>query len=372
MKDHIFARRKQLEKELKISLDNIGYFSQDSEKIEGHSCENFIGCAQIPMGVAGPILVNGKKHYLPCATTEGALVASVNRGCKASRESGGIRVICENVGITRGPVFKTRNLAESFQFVEWIHNNTVAIRKVCESTSSHLKLIKINSQIVGKNVFLRFSFDTGDAMGMNMATIAADDACAYILEKYNGARLISLSGNYCIDKKPSWLNFINGRGKKVWAEIIISEKKVEEIFHTSPKKIVEVVSQKNLLGSVMAGSMGFNAHFANVVAAIFLATGQDSAHVVEGSLGITTAEIEKNGDLYFSCYLPDLICGTVGGGTGLKTQKEAFQIMKVEDGAIEFAEVIGAAVLAGELSLAASLAEGSLAKAHEELGRGKD
>lgn len=372
--EKVAKRRKLIEEKLNISLQNIGCFSQDPGKIANHNCENMIGCAQIPIGVAGPILVNEKEYFVPLATTEGALAASVARGCKVSTSlrqgfAGQVRVIVENAGITRGPVFKTKGIFESHDFVKWVSKYFEEIKETCEKTSRHLKLLKIENQIVGKNVFLRFVFDTSDAMGMNMATIAAANAAAHIENNYEGAELVALSGNYCVDKKASYLNFIKGRGKKVWAEMIVSKKTVENILHTTTEKIVEVVYRKCLLGSAVSGSLGYNSHYANIVAAIFLATGQDGAHVVEGSLGITTAEIEKNGDLYFSVYLPDLICGTIGGGTGLATQKEALNIMNVKN-SIEFAEVVGAAVLAGELSLVASLAEGSLAKAHEKLGRG--
>lgn len=367
---NVRRRRENLEKEINIKLPNISSFSEDPEAIVNHNCENMIGCTEIPIGVAGPILVNGKKHYLPLAGTEGALVASVSRGCKISREINGINAIVENVGITRGPVFKTKGITESFEFVKWLSENINKIKLTAESTSRHLKLLNIENQIVGKNVFLRFIFDSGDAMGMNMATIATSNVASLIEKEYKKAKLIALSGNFCIDKKASWLNFVKGRGKKVWADAIISKEIIKKILHTAPANIAEVCYRKNLIGSAVSGSLGFNAHFANVVAALYLATGQDAAHIVEGSLGITTAELEENGDLYFSVFLPDIVCGVVGGGTGLKTQKEALEIMNVKTGN-EFAEVLGAAVLAGELSLLGSLAEGSLAKAHNKLGRSK-
>lgn len=371
--EKVKKRREKLEKELNLELKNIGCFSADPERIANRNCENMVGCAQIPIGVAGPVLVNGKGHFLPLATTEGALVASVARGAKVSREGIsdkiGIQAIVENIGITRGPVFKTGGLKESFNFVSWTRQHIDEIRQVCEATSHHLKLLAIKEQVVGKNVFLRFCFDTEDAMGMNMATIATSNAVSHIEKNYKKAEMIALSGNFCVDKKASQQNFINGRGKKVWAEMIVAKNVVAEILHTTPEKIVEVVYRKCLLGSAVAGSLGYNSHYANIVAAIFLSCGQDAAHVVEGSLGITTAEVEKNGGLYFSIYMPDLICGVVGGATGLATQQEALKIMDVKN-AVDFAEVIGAAVLAGELSLCASLAEGTLAKAHKKLGRG--
>lgn len=363
-------RREDLEKELNISLSNIGHYSFDEKQIINHNCENLIGVSQIPLGVAGPIIVNGKKHYLPLATTEGALVASINRGCKVIRETGGANVYVENVGVTRGPVFKTQNLKESFDFVNWINKNIKEIKKQVKSTSRHLVLKKIENQIIGKNVFLRFVYDSKEAMGMNMATIATSKVAEHLKFKYKKAKLVALSGNFCVDKKPSWLNFVKGRGKKIWADITIDKKIIYEILHVFPEKIAEVNMRKNLLGSAASGSLGYNSHFANIVSAIFLATGQDAAHVVEASLGITSAEVEENGSLYLSIYMPDVLCGIVGGGTKLETQKEALEIMQVKNSE-EFAEVLGGAVLAGELSLLASLGEGSLANAHEKFGRGK-
>ena len=236
-------------------------------------------------------------------------------------------------------------------------------------TSIFVKLLKIDCSLVGRNLFLRFYYDTSDAMGMNMATIATEQAVK-LIEQKTAAECISLAGNFDIDKKPAWLNFIEGRGKKVWAEIVLNKKIVKEVLKTTPQKLAEVVYRKNHLGSIMSGSLGYNAHFANIIAAIFIATGQDPAHVVEGSLGITTAEVLGNEDLYFSVYLPSLVVGTVGGGTHLPTQKEAFGIMKISD-VLEYCQIVGATTLAGELSLIASLSEGSLASAHKKLGRKK-
>ena len=365
-------RREFLEKQLNIKLDNISNFTFTEEQVTGRNIENLIGTTQIPLGIAGPLSVKGKaervkEYYIPLATTEGALVASVSRGCKAINESGGARVQVETVGITRGPVFKTEGLDHSFKIKQWVEDNFDLLSKVAASTSSHLKLLKTRCAHVGKNLFIRFSFDSTDAMGMNMATIATQELIKVIEEKTN-AKCITVAGNFDIDKKSAWLNFIEGRGKKVWAEVILPKKVIKDVLKTTPQKIAEVVYRKNYLGSIMSGSLGFNAHFANIIAAVFLATGQDPAHVVEGSLGITTAESLDNGDLYFSIYLPALVCGTVGGGTKLPTQKEAFQIMKIGS-VLEYSEVLGAAVLAGELSLLASQAEGTLAKAHQRLSR---
>lgn len=356
-------RREFLEKQLKIKLENIANFTFTEESVTGRNIENLIGATQIPLGIAGPIM----NRYIPLATTEGALVASVSRGCKAVTKAGGAKIYVEDVGQTRGPVFKVRNLEHGIKTKAWIENNFKLLSSVSQKKSGHLKLLNSKVALVGKSLFVRFSYSTDDAMGMNMVTIATEKAVEFI-EKKTGVECIALAGNFDIDKKPAWLNFIEGRGKKVWAEVNMDKKIVKEILKSTPEKIVEVVKSKTHLGSIMSGSLGFNSHFSNIIAAIFIATGQDPAHVVEGSLGITEAEVLENGNLYFSIYLPSLQIGTVGGGTSLPAQKETLSIMQVKN-VLEFASLVGGAVLAGELSLIASLAEGSLAKAHQKLGR---
>jgi hydroxymethylglutaryl-CoA reductase (NADPH) len=381
----ISLRRKALEKALGISLKNIGHYSSELEVASSRNCENMIGVAQVPLGVAGPLRLSfagardrsgqagqhSLEFYVPLTTTEGALVASVNRGCQAIGLSGGAIVLVENVGITRGPVFKTNSLLKSFELKNWLEEHFNDLNKQSKKTSSHLELKKVKTQILGRNVFVRFYFDTSQAMGMNMATLAVDKIVPYI-EKKTDSRCFSLSGNFCVDKKPAWLNFILGRGKKVWAEAVIKKEVAKEVLKTTSQKICEVWLNKCLLGSALSGSLGFNAHFSNIIAAIFCATGQDLAQVTEGALGVTQVEVEKNGDLYISVYLPDLPLGTIGGGTGLPIQKEAISIIFGHSKPLVevLAKVIGGAVLAGELSLLASLAQGSLAQAHLRLARG--
>jgi hydroxymethylglutaryl-CoA reductase (NADPH) len=371
--ERVKLRRERLEKLVRRKLVNISCFCLKAEKIEGRNLENMVGCTQVPLGVAGPVRVNSKDYYLPLATTEGALVASINRGCKAISKSGGAEVMVEEIGATRGPVFKVKGLGEGKKLREWLVKNMAEVRKTTEAGERHIKLVKIKPRMVGKSVYVRLEFKTDEAMGMNMATVATDKL-RRLVKKRLGIECVSLSANYCVDKKPSWLNIIEGRGKQVWAEVVVRRRVVKEVLKTTPEKIVEVVQRKQWLGSMMSGSMGFNGQFANVVAAMFLATGQDMAQVVEGSLGITTAEMEDK-DLYFSIYLPSLMVGTVGGGTGLATQKEGLGILgldKVKKGdGLRLAEIIGGGVLGGELSLTAALASGDLAKAHQRLGRGK-
>jgi hydroxymethylglutaryl-CoA reductase (NADPH) len=363
---NVTQRRESLEKLLAIKLPAIGSFCIDESIASKRNCENMIGSIQIPVGVAGPVKIKefNKPIYIPLATTEGALVASVSRGCKAITESGGAYVIVEKIGATRGPVFKIRNLSEGRKFKTFLDKNFNKIQKIAEKSSDHLKLLAMKGQILGNSYYVRFVFDTDQAMGMNMVTIATS-AIASFIESKTGITCMSLSGNYCVDKKASWLNFIEGRGYKVNAEVFLKEEVIRKILKTSPKKIYEVWLAKCMEGSALSGSMGFNAQFANVVAAFFLSTGQDPAHITEGSMGITSVEIVREG-LYVSVYLPDLMMGTVGGGIGLSTQKEALSIIGTKD----IASVLGVAVLAGEISLLASLSEGSLVRAHETLGRG--
>lgn len=368
-------RREALSKELSVELAAVGSSDLPISPANEKNCENMIGFTQIPLGVAGPLEIKGLKKrscYVPLATTEGALVASVSRGCKAISLSGGAVVDFQKTGVTRAPVFKTGSIEEKKKFSAWVLENKELLKKVTEETSSHLKLSTVQIKSLPSYTFLRFSFDTQDAMGMNMVTIATEKAVS-LIEKETGAECISVSGNYDVDKKPAWINFIENRGTTVWAETVLPKQVVLEVLKTTPEKFFETWLSKCMLGSAMSGSLGFNAHFANVIAAIFLATGQDAAHVVEGSLGMTTARVLSSGDLYVSVYLPSLMSGTVGGGIALPTQKEALEIMGVSGTgkAGEFAEIIGAAVLAGEISLLASLSVGSLGSSHVRLGRGE-
>ncbi len=376
-------RRKLLENHLKIKLPNIGSFSMDEDIASSRNCENMIGAVQIPLGIAGPLKIKNssirqaqdkiQNYYIPLATTEGALVASVNRGCKAITQSGGASIVSNKIGITRAPVFTVENAFAGEKTINWVKNNFDEIKKSAEQTSSHLTLLDIKPWMVGRNLFLRFKFDSQDAMGMNMTTIACALA-ADLIEKKTKAKLVSISGNMCVDKKPNIINFIEGRGIQVWADCVLTKEIVEKTLKTTFEKFLDVVTRKVYLGSILSGSIGANSHAANVLAAIFMATGQDVAHVAEVSSVVTTAEIVKNG-LYVSVFLPDLVLGTVGGGTGLETQKEALSIIGVSGGdngknSQKLAEIIGGAVLAGEISLIASLSINSLACSHQKLGRG--
>ncbi len=375
------VRRRALERKLGVKLDNIGHYSIDPERLIGRNIENMIGVVQIPMGVAGPLKINGEyakgEFYIPLATTEGALVASVNRGCSALTAAGGVRTTLIDDKMARAPLLKCPDARRAREVAEWVQNNLDYLQeKAVSKVTRHGKLRGVKPFIVGNNLYLRFEFETGDAMGMNMVTISSEEIMKVIEERFPDVKYLALSGNLCVDKKPNALNFIEGRGKTVIAEAVIPREIVEKKLKTTPELIAEVNYRKNLVGSAQAASYGFNAHFGNIVGAIFLATGQDEAQITEGSHGITLAEVTPEGDLYMSITMPSLEIGTVGGGTRVPTQREALSIMGVAGGgdppgsnAKKFAEIVAGAVLAGELSLLAAIAAKHLAKAHRELGR---
>jgi hydroxymethylglutaryl-CoA reductase (NADPH) len=376
-------RRRALEKKLAVRLRRTGSFTLDAARAASRHCENFIGATQVPVGVAGPLKIQGQwvsedeEIFVPLATTEGALVASINRGCQALREAGGAIVRVEDVGMTRAPVFKTSGIDESQRFLAWVREHEEDIRRVTEGTSRHLRLLEVRPQVLGTTIYLRFRFDSGDAMGMNMVTVACDRVVRTLIEPQTGVSCVALSGNFCVDKKASAVNFLEGRGKRVYAEVTLEGPVLKRCLRTGARDLVDVQYRKNLLGSIAAGAMGFNAHFANTLAAFFIATGQDVAHVVEGSMGGTCVEPRGPEGVFASVFLPDLPLGAVGGGTALDTQKEALAMLGISlpaerpGGAVmRLAEIVGATVLAAELSLLAAFTSGDLASAHERLGRG--
>ncbi len=371
------VRRRFVEGEADTSLGTVGEYGIDAADADPN-IENMIGTVQIPLGVAGPLPVAGgtgeDEHYLPLATTEGALVASVNRGCAVIRAADGANARVTKRAMTRAPVFRVTDVVEAEAVVSWVRENRAELREAAESTTSHGELVEVTPYAVGDSVFLRFGYDTKDAMGMNMATIATGEACE-VVENETPAELVALSGNLCTDKKPAAINAVEGRGRSVVADVKIPNEVVEDRLHATPEAIAEVNTRKNLVGSAKAGSLGFNAQAANVVAAAFLATGQDAAQVVEGANAITTVEAREEA-LYASVSLASLEVGTVGGGTKLPTQSEALSVLGVRGGgdppgtnADALAEVIAAGALAGELSLLGALASRHLSSAHEELGR---
>jgi len=373
------ARRRLVAETADADVDALGEYAFDAADAHGSNIENMIGAVQVPMGVAGPVAIDGGalsgERYLPLATTEGALVASINRGCSVVTDAGGATARVTKSGMTRAPVFRVRDVAEAEALVEWVRDSEDVLREAAESTTSHGELLDVTPYVVGNNVFLRFRYDTKDAMGMNMATIATREACDRI-EDETDASLVALSGNLCSDKKPAAVNAVEGRGRSVTADVEVPREIVEDRLHTTPEAVAEINTRKNLVGSAKAGSLGFNAHVANAVAAMFLATGQDEAQVVEGANAITTAETTADGDLYASVSIASLEVGTVGGGTTLPTQAAGLDILGVRGGGDPagsngdaLAEAIAVCALAGELSLLAALGSRHLSSAHADLGR---
>ena len=273
------------------------------------------------------------EFYLPLATTEGALVASINRGCSVCRASGGVTATVMQDEMTRAPVVKAKDLREAKRLADAVRTPELfaEMKAIVATTTKHGELIRAVPYVVGRSVFLRLAFDTKDAMGMNMVTIASDAVMRDIEKKFD-VKLVALSSNMCTDKKPAAINVIEGRGRTVVAEAIVPREIIIEKLKATPEDMCDVNYRKNFLGSARAVSFGFNAQVANVVAAMFIACGQDPAHVVEGSNAITSAEMNENGDMYFSVSFPSLPLGTVGGGTSIATQSECLSMLGVRGG----------------------------------------
>lgn len=371
-------RRGYIEKHTGEALEALAPLPFGAEAVRGKNIENLIGSVSLPLGVAGPLTVKGTaangSFYVPLATTEGALVASINRGCKLLSQAGGVRVTLEDHGMTRAPLFEAKDLAEAKHLRQWAETHEKDLAQTAEATSQHLKWLGMEAYQAGRFVWLRLRFDTQEAMGMNMATIAAQAVSDHICQQVN-VRLLALSGNLCVDKKPSYQNIIAGRGYNVQAEVRLPSQLIEATLKTTPERLAHVATAKNWYGGGLSGSVGANAHAANVVAAVFLATGQDAAHIVDASTCFTICEAEDD-VLYMSVSLPNVVLGSVGGGTGLVQQQAARRLMikplagkasTMESQSL--AEVLAGAVLAGELSLLGALAANTLAQAHAKLGR---
>lgn len=263
-------------------LHEVPYLAYNYDIVLGACCENVIGYLPLPLGVAGPLLLNGRKYFVPMATTEGCLVASTNRGCRAVSLAGGLRAKVFADGMTRGPVLHFRSAMEAADAMEWLNvpQNFELIKSVFDSTSRFARLQKIHPRVAGRYLYVRFVASTGDAMGMNMLSKGTELALEELSKHVTGIEMKCLSGNFCTDKKPSSVNWIEGRGKSVVCETIVPRSIVEKVLKTSVDALVELNISKNLIGSSVAGSIGGNnAQAANIVAAIYIATGQVSPQV---------------------------------------------------------------------------------------------
>ena len=337
--------------------------------------EKFIGMAQVPIGLAGPFEVRGTyaqgTFHIPLATTEGALVASYNRGMKACSLAGGVKSIFINEGIQRSPFFKFSSIDEVLSFLKWVDENRTTFDALVKETSRFAQLIHIRPTIEGNSVILTMEYTTGDASGQNMVTICTDRICKFILD--HTPQTIEnwyIESNYSGDKKATSVSFSNVRGRKVSAEITLPRQVVKDILKTTPESMTEYW-KSSTLAVMQSGAIGAQGHIANGLTAIFIATGQDVACISESSVGLTRMELNADGDLYAALTLPSLMIGTIGGGTGLPTQKECLEIMDCygKGKSQKFAEICCAVSLAGELSIASALAANHFTNAHERLGR---
>jgi hydroxymethylglutaryl-CoA reductase (NADPH) len=337
--------------------------------------ENFIGLTQVPTGLVGPLYINGTvatgDFYIPLATTEGALVASYNRGAKATRLSGGITSVCTTEGVQRTPVWKFESLVEVGKFIPWVLQQVDKFKEIVSGQSKYAKLEELKLNMEGNHVLSVFEYTCGEAAGQNMVTICTEAICKYILENTPiKPEYWFLESNYSGDKKATAVSFTTVRGKKVTSEAVIKRDVVESVLKTTPENIA-IYWQSSMVAASQSGGIGLQGHSANGLTALFLACGQDVACISEAYIGITRMEVNKNRDLYVAVTLPSLVVGTVGGGTGLPTQHECLQIIKCtgKKSARKFAEICGALVLAGELSIAAALTAGHFSRAHKILGR---
>ena len=341
------------------------------------SIENFIGTVKLPLGLAGPLRVNGLfaqgDYVLPLATTEAALVASYHRGAQLISQAGGCTAVLLNQGVSRAPGFAFRSLNQAGQFVMWAVSNQDTFKQVAERSTSYGKLLDMGITVEGNHVYLNFEYSTGDASGQNMVTIATDAICAYIVDHtpvkpdYHFVEA-NLSG----DKKASAQSFLSVRGKKVSAEIHLPKTLVRHMLHTTAEQMVNYW-RMSALGGVLSGTLGVQGHYANGLAGLYIACGQDAACVAESAVGVTRFEVNEEGGLYAAVSLPNLMVGTVGGGTHLPSQHACLEIMGLAGAGHSqaLAEVCAGMALAGELSIIGALAAGHFTRAHQNLARGQ-
>ncbi|MCB0011043.1 MAG: hydroxymethylglutaryl-CoA reductase [Anaerolineales bacterium] len=356
-------------------LQHIRHFSLDPDSLSGN-VENFTGVAQIPIGFAGPIQINGEhaqgEFLIPLATTEGTLVASYNRGIKLLNLSGGVTATVIGDAMQRAPVFVFENARDCRTFKEWVDANTQRIREEAEATSSVAKLQYIDSYLSNKFVYLRFNYSTGDAAGQNMVGRATFAACSWILDQYPGIKHFYLESNFATDKKASQINVMRTRGKRVVAEATVPRDVLIQNMRVEPESL-NYHNQVANVGAFISGANNNGAHSANGITAMFIATGQDVANVSESSAGILYTELTPENDLYISVTIPSLIVATYGGGTGLATQRECLDVLGcVGKGKVnKLAEIIAGVVLAGELSLGSAISSSDWVSSHEQYGRNR-
>jgi hydroxymethylglutaryl-CoA reductase (NADPH) len=369
------ARRDFLRERTGESLEHVSRHSFDPHSAQGN-IEQFIGVAQVPIGVAGPLLVDGEhakgEFYVPLATAEGTLVASYNRGMRLLYEAGGVKTTVMDDRMQRAPVFVFPSAREARAFGEWLNEHHDEVKAAAETTTAVGRLCDIEQYSAGRQLYTRFNYTTGDAAGQNMTGKATQAACRWIVGHYPEIEYYLLEGAFATDKKSSQVNMLRTRGKRVVAEALIPGELIERIMHTTSRMLFRA-RQINNLGGFMSGVNNNGAHSANAITALFIATGQDAANVAESSAAYTYAERHDNGDYYYSVTIPALIVASYGGGTGLPTQRECLEMLgcygtgKVR----KLAEIVAATVLCGELSLGSAVVSDEWVDAHDQLGRNR-
>jgi hydroxymethylglutaryl-CoA reductase (NADPH) len=366
--EFVAERREWLSKETNTKFSHISHYSLKADDLRGN-IENFFGVAQIPMGIIGPLKINGNfangTFYVPFATTEGAMVSVYQRGAIALTKAGGVktRVIRDQNHLD--PVFILKNMDEAENLVSWINDNFSGLKDMVKKVTGHGELLEVSPYIIGRRVALRISYYTQDAMGANMIGIATEQVCRFIAENVTVEKYL-LRSNLSSEKKASSVNLLMGYGKTVLAEAILSPKIVHRHLNSSPEDI-HAAWHSWALGSIQAGTLGLNGHLANGIAGIYMACGQDVAHVANASVGITTLERTQDGNLYVAVRLPNIIVGTVGGGTALGTQRECLEMIGCygRDKSKKFAEILAAALLAGEIGISAGVTSDEFLAPHK-------
>ena len=371
--ERVARRRAWIERKSGAELKHVGSFSFDSELTRGN-IENPIGAAQVPMGVAGPVLVLGQHarglSYVPMATTEGALIRSYERGMVALSKAGGVQTAVLTDENQTAPGFLFDDVAQASAFPEWVEMHFAEIRDAAAATTRHGKLINIRCYQAGRQVIVNFGFRTGDAQGMNMIVRATEAACGWIQRNFPAKSYFLFSG-LCGEKRASGFLMTRGKGKRVTAGALLPHDVLRIYLHVSADQMFRLW-QSTILGNIQAGAIGYTGHAANGLAAIFIATGQDVANVVNSSCALTVFEPHTDG-LYVSLTLSALSVASVGGGTGLPTQREALRIMGCNGAgkAAKMAEIVAAAILGGEVSMGAAIASHEFVGAHERYGRNR-
>ncbi len=373
----IAARQRFAEEFSGQEFKHLKHYSFDAHDLQGN-CEHFTGVAQIPVGLAGPLHVDGEHaqgdFLIPMATTEGTLVASYNRGIQLLNLCGGVKCTVIGDAMQRAPVFVFDDARGARDFGKWVDSEIDKIRPEAESTSRIAKLQYIDTYLSNKFAYLRFNYSTGDAAGQNMVGRATFAACSWILEHYKGApiRHFYLESNFATDKKASQINVMRTRGKRVVAEAVVKRDILQQRMRVTPEQLA-YHGQVSNVGAFLSGANNNGAHSANGITAMFIATGQDVANVSESSAGVLYSEVTAEGDLYISITIPSLIVATHGGGTGLATQNECLRMLGcVGRGTVnKFAEIVAGVVLAGELSLGSAISSSDWVSSHEQYGRNR-